>query len=133
MRLMSRLYRQLAVFLLSLCCLTAQSVSVVAAPCSMSDHGSNHADTEHAAAMPAMDEHAHHAQAQAGHTGDKSAARDCCNDQENCSMTSCYAAAVMLNSDFSMDDLKATSAHRVARVSNVLYAHSTLFKPPISL
>ena len=96
----------------------------------MNDHGSSHAAAEYAAALPAMDEHAHHAPAQAG---DTVAAPDCCNDQENCSMTSCYTAAVMLHSDFSTDDLKATSAHCVARVSNVLHAHTTLFKPPISL
>ena len=80
--------------------------------------------------MPAMDEHAHHALTQAD---DTAAAPDCCNDQENCSMTFCYAAAVMLNSDFSTDSPKAASAHYVIRVSNVRCAHTTFFKPPISL
>jgi len=92
----------------------------------MSDHGSSSALTEHAAAM---DEHAHHAMMQ----NDAAPAPDCCNDQENCSMTFCYVAAAMLNSVFSTDNLEATASHYGIRASNVRRAHTTFFKPPISL
>lgn len=129
MRPVNRSFRQLAVFLLLLCCLTAQSVSVVAAPCSMNEHSGNSAPAGHAEPMAAMDGHAHHAMMQEG----VAAASDCCNDQENCSMTFCYSSAVMLNSDFSADNLEAASAYSVIRVANVRTAHTLFFKPPISL
>ncbi|MEP6391309.1 MAG: hypothetical protein ABJ056_15460 [Halioglobus sp.] len=95
----------------------------------MSEHGGSSAPTEHAESMAAMDEHAHHAMMQA----DTAAAADCCNDQENCSMTFCYVAAAMLNSAFSADNLEATASHTGIRASNVRSAHSTFFKPPSSL
>ena len=128
--------------MLSICCLTVQTVGAVAAPCAMDADASDNAlvehDFKHDSAMSAMSEHAHHGAMGADQTNSGSmditnSMSDCCNDSGSCSMTFCYSVAVLLNSSFEPGHVDSIVAHYATAVSGVSSAQTSLFRPPISV